>query len=173
MNDLWKNAVAAVFGGDSAALVLDHTNSVYVMSGEQGGNLRRFDRPRSETQGPVAGKVLAVYCDDSMVRSELDNRQELLKMKFKEQGEDVEALRILPSTRDMKNRHPFREEPARPGGPAPSFVRPARTARALTEEQLAAVHQSADHVEDPAVRRALYRALLASAARSDGEEGRK
>ena len=108
-----------------------------------------------------------------MVRSELNNRQELLKMKFKEQGEDVEALRILPSTRDMKNRHPFREEPARPGGPAPSFVRPARTARALTEEQLAAVHQSADHVEDPAVRRALYRALLASAARSDGEEGRK
>ena len=110
VNDLWKNAVAAVFGGDSAALVLDHTNSVYVMSGEQGGNLRRFDRPRSETQGPVEGKVLAVYCDDSMVRSELDNRQELLKMKFKEQGEDVEALRILPSTRDMKNRHPFREE---------------------------------------------------------------
>lgn len=52
-------------------------------------------------------------------------------------------------------------------------MRPARTARALTEEQLAAVHQSADHVEDPAVRRALYRALLASAARSDGEEGRK
>lgn len=98
VNDLWKNAVAAVFGGDSAALVLDHTNSVYVMSGEQGGNLRRFDRPRSETQGPVEGKVLAVYCDDSMVRSELDNRQELLKMKFKEQGEDVEALRILPST---------------------------------------------------------------------------
>ena len=98
VNDLWKNAVAVVFGGDSAALVLDHTNSVYVMSGEQGGNLRRFDRPRSETQGPVEGKVLAVYCDDSMVRSELDNRQELLKMKFKEQGEDVEALRILPST---------------------------------------------------------------------------
>ena len=44
VNDLWKNAVAAVFGGDSAALVLDHTNSVYVMSGEQGGNLRRFGR---------------------------------------------------------------------------------------------------------------------------------
>ncbi|MVN55959.1 hypothetical protein GO744_07335, partial [Gordonibacter sp. ResAG-50] len=86
VNDLWRNAVGAVFGGDSADLVLDHTNSVYVMSGEQGGNLRRFDRPRSETQGSVAGKVLAVYCDDSMVRSELDNRQELLKMKFKEQG---------------------------------------------------------------------------------------
>ena len=172
VNDLWRNAVGAVFGGDSADLVLDHTNSVYVMSGEQGGNLRRFDRPRSETQGAVAGKVLAVYCDDSMVRSELDNRQELLKMKFKEQGEDVEALRILPSTRDMKNRHPFREEAvelARPGAPARSFVRPARTARALTEGQLAAVHQSADQVEDPTVRRALYRALLASAARSDGD----
>ena len=109
-----------------------------------------------------------------MVRSELDNRQELLKMKFKEQGRGRGgAAGYVPSTRDMKNRHPFREEHARPGGPAPSFVRPARTARALTEEQLAAVHQSADHVEDPAVRRALYRALLASAARSDGEEGRK
>ena len=90
-------------------------------------------------------------------------------MKFKEQDEDVEALRILPSTRDMKNRHPFREEAARPGAPARSFVRPVRTARALTEGQLAAVHQSADQVEDPTVRRALYRALLASAARSDGD----
>ena len=98
VNDLWRNAVGAVFGGDSADLVLDHTNSVYVMSGEQGGNLRRFDRPRSETQGSVAGKVLAVYCDDSMVRSELDNRQELLKMKFKEQGEDAAFDCPLPET---------------------------------------------------------------------------
>ena len=170
VNDLWKNAVGAVFGGDSAALVLDHTNSVYVMSGEQGGNLRRFDRPRSETQGVVAGKVLAVYCDDSMVRSELDNRQELLKMKFKEQGEDVEALRILPSTRDMKNRHPFRDEAARAGSSDRSFVRPTRTSRALTEDELAAVHKRASQVEDPIVRRALYRAMLAEAAhREEGE----
>ena len=32
VNDLWRNAVGAVFGGDSADLVLDHTNSVYVIS---------------------------------------------------------------------------------------------------------------------------------------------
>ena len=170
VNDLWRNAVAAVFGGDSAALVLDHTNSVYVMSGEQGGNLRRFDRPRSETQGPVAGKVLAVYCDDSMVRSELDNRQELLKMKFNEQGENVELFKIVPSTRDMKNQHPFRAkeevflQPFGQGGsPAP------RPAKALTDAQQEAVHDTAGTVEDQRVRCALERAMMASKASENGE----
>ena len=170
VNDLWKNAVAVVFGGDSAALVLDHTNSVYVMSGEQGGNLRRFDRPRSETQGPVEGKVLAVYCDDSMVRSELDNRQELLKMKFNEQGENVELFKIVPSTRDMKNQHPFRAkeevfpQPFGQGGsPAP------RPAKALTDAQQEAVRDTAGTVEDQRVRCALERAMMASKASENGE----
>lgn len=172
INELWKNAVSAVFKEGSAALVLDHTNSVYVMTGEQGGSLHRFDRLRSETQGVVAGKVLAVYCDDSMVRSELDNRQELLKMKFREQGEQVEALKILPSTRDMKNRHPFRDEAERDGNPAPAFVRTKRTSRALTEEEVAEAHKRASQVENPAVRRALYRAMLAEAAQSDQSTGK-
>lgn len=169
VNELWQRAVSGVFESDAAALVLDHTNSVYVMSGEQGGSLKRFERPRSEIPGPVRGKILVVYCDDSIVRSELDNRQELLKMIFKKKGEDIEALRILPSTRDMKNRHPFRDKLTDLGTSNTSFVRPSRITRALTEEELATIHKTTNHVENPVVKRALYRAFIASATRSDNE----
>ncbi len=121
VHHLWETSVRCVFK-DAAPLVLEHTNAVYVLSGEQGSDVRRFDRPASETRGrAVEGTVLVVYADDSMVRSELDNRQELLKMKFNEQGENVELFKIVPSTRDMKNQHPFRAkeevfpQPFRPG----------------------------------------------------------
>ena len=106
IHNIWAKAVRDVFK-ESADLVLEHVNAVYVMSGEQGSAVRRFDRPRMEPVS-VDGCVLVVYSDDSIVRSELDNRQELLKMKFREQGEHIEAMRIIPSMRDMKQRHPFR-----------------------------------------------------------------
>ena len=140
VHHLWETSVRCVFK-DAAPLVLEHTNAVYVLSGEQGSDVRRFDRPASETRGrAVEGTVLVVYADDSMVRSELDNRQELLKMKFNEQGENVELFKIVPSTRDMKNQHPFRAkeevfpQPFGQGGsPAP------RPAKALTDAQQEAV----------------------------------
>ena len=110
---------------DAAPLVLEHTNAVYVLSGEQGSDVRRFDRPASETRGrAVEGTVLVVYADDSMVRSELDNRQELLKMKFNEQGENVELFKI-------RSLHPRHEEPASvpgEGGSLSSALRPRRLA---------------------------------------------
>ena len=114
--------------------------------------------------------MLVVYADDSMVRSELDNRQELLKMKFNEQGEDVELFKIVPSTRDMKNQHPFRAkeevfpQPFGQGGsPAP------RPAKALTDAQQEAVRAAGAAVEDQRVRLALERAMTASKASENGE----
>lgn len=170
VHHLWETSVRCVFK-DAAPLVLEHTNAVYVLSGEQGSDVRRFDRPASETRGrAVEGTVLVVYADDSMVRSELDNRQELLKMKFNEQGEDVELFKIVPSTRDMKNQHPFRAkeevflQPFGQGGsPAP------RPAKALTDAQQEAVRAAGAAVEDQRVRLALERAMTASKASENGE----
>ena len=54
------------------------------------------------------GAQLVVYADDSLIRSDLDARQEFLKMKLKEQGEHVETFKILPSRFEMKAHHPFR-----------------------------------------------------------------
>lgn len=159
VNDLWASAVSAVFK-EATILVLEHTNTVYVMSGEQGGNLRRFDRPRSETQQAIQGKVLVVYCDDSTVRSELDNQQEMLKLKFKEQGEDIEALRIIPSTRDMKNRHPFTGPESILVNGAPEFFS-CRPRGSLTAEELEEAHNQAHSVENPFVREAFLRAMIA------------
>ncbi|WP_165042852.1 hypothetical protein [Adlercreutzia sp. ZJ138] len=55
-------------------------------------------------------KQLIVYSDDSMVRSDLDARQEFLKMKLRESGEYIERFKILPSKMDMRSRHPFLDE---------------------------------------------------------------
>ena len=124
VHHLWETSVRCVFK-DAAPLVLEHTNAVYVLSGEQGSDVRRFDRPASETRGrAVEGTVLVVYADDSMVRSELDNRQELLKMKFNEQGENVELLQD-------RSLHPRHEEPASVPGEGrglSSAFRPGRLA---------------------------------------------
>ena len=50
VHHLWETSVRCVFK-DAAPLVLEHTNAVYVLSGEQGSDVRRFDRPASETRG--------------------------------------------------------------------------------------------------------------------------
>lgn len=62
---------------------------------------------------PQGKTLLVVYCDDAMVRSDLDARQEMLKMHLNRQGEHVEAFSIKPARFDMKARHPFREDAQR------------------------------------------------------------
>ena len=186
---LWEEAVRAVFK-DAADLVLDHTNAVYIMSGEQGAAVRRFDRPASEAAAaqPACGNVLVVYADDSMVRSELDNRQELMKMKLRERGEDVEAFRIMPSTRDMRHRHPFRRPegaaPPRAGAPSPvsSPSRPrcadsrggSRSSRPpLSSREEAALREASSRVDDAALARAFEKAMAASRESQNGGTGEK
>ena len=128
VNDLWRNAVAAVFGGDSAApRARPHEQRVRDVGRSKVATCGASTARAARRRGPWRARCWPCTATTAWCAPSVDNRQELLKMKFKEQGEDVEALRILPSTRDMKNRHPFREEPARAGGPAPSFVRPARS----------------------------------------------
>ena len=59
---------------------------------------------------PAGKTLLVVYCDDAMIRSDIDARQEMLKIRLNEQGEHVALFSIKPARFDMKARHPFREE---------------------------------------------------------------
>lgn len=156
VNVAWRNAVEAVYK-DAAEMVLDHVNAVYIMAADE--VVKGAPTKASHTG---TGAQLVVYSDDSLIRSDLDARQEFLKMKLKEQGEHVETFKILPSRFDMKSRHPFRRVEADGGG-----VRPTRPAREqaprvpLTPEEQEALDASVDAVESPTVRRALERAIRA------------
>lgn len=138
----WKEAVTAVYK-NSTQLVLDHINSVVIM----------------EENGYPA---LKVYCDDSLIRSDLDARQEFLKMKLHELGENIETFTIIPSRFDMKARHPFRlheEETTLATSPQTTET---ETQPPLSPEHRQVIQQSAEAVENDAVREALKRAMFAA-----------
>ncbi len=100
VNHIWKTAVEEVYG-DASNLILEHTNAVYIMSAEAVDDAKIADRVAH------GGTVLVVYCDDSMIRSDIDARQEFLKIKINKQGERVEIFSIKVSKFGMKSRHPF------------------------------------------------------------------
>lgn len=165
VNRLWETAVGEVFGA-AARLVLDHTNTVYLMSPDQAADLRRFDRPRSAMQRSFSGNVLVVYADDSLVRSEIDARQQFLVMKCQQLGEQVEAVVIIPAKGAMKARHPFCKQEA-PGGCACSAVHggaagPSEASEPLSTEELEEINHALGEVQNPALREAMRRAIGAN-----------
>ena len=148
----WKCAVEAVYR-DSASLVLDHTNGVYVMKPEQANDPMAARVPAGKT-------LLVVYCDDAMIRSDIDARQEMLKIRLNEQGEHVALFSFKPARFDMKARHPFREEAARAAQQA------ARAAHApdplISPEAAVRLREQAAGVEDKRLRESILKALEAS-----------
>lgn len=138
VRDRWATAVRAVYVSDETVeFILSHVNAVYIVEDE-----------------------LIVYADDSLVRSDLDARQEFLKMALYSQGERVFArFKILPSKFGMKQRHPFG---------APACLNPSRgsleqdqrldAAPTFTESQ---ADQLVSSVSDPSLREALKRAVMA------------
>ena len=148
----WKCAVEAVYR-DSASLVLDHTNGVYIMKPEQAND-------------PMA----AVYCDDAMIRSDIDARQEMLKIRLNEQGEHVALFSIKPARFDMKARHPFREEAVRA---AQQAAQAARTPEPLISSEAAArLREQAAGVEDKRLRESILKALEASGKPGSSKNGK-
>ena len=81
VNVAWRNAVEAVYK-DAAQMVLDHVNAVYIMAADE---VVKGATTKASHTG--TGAQLVVYADDSLIRSDLDARQEFLKMKLKEQGD--------------------------------------------------------------------------------------
>ena len=109
---------------------------------------------------PAGKTLLVVYCDDAMIRSDIDARQEMLKICLNEQGEHVALFSIKPARFDMKARHPFREEAARAAQQA------ARAAHApdplISPEAAARLREQAAGVEDKRLRESILKALEAS-----------
>jgi len=136
-------------------MVLDHVNAVYIMAADE---VVKGATTKASHTG--TGAQLVVYADDSLIRSDLDARQEFLKMKLKEQGEHVETFKILPSRFEMKARHPFRR-PEEDGATARSASREETPRTPLSPEEEAALEASVGAVESPTVRRALERAIRA------------
>ncbi len=148
----WKCAVESVYR-DAACLILDHTNAVYIVSPEK-------------TDDPAAAKVgkgrtlLVVYSDDAMVRSDIDARQEFLKMRLNEQGERVDVFSIKASRRDMLRRHPYREETeAFSSAVAPSTSRPEPQ---IDAEAASRLREQAATVKPAALRESILKALDAN-----------
>lgn len=151
---MWQNAVEAVYK-DAAEMVLDHVNAVYIMAAADVDDVRAADRV---TDG---GTVLVVYSDDSLIRSDLDARQEFLKMKINEQGEHVEAFLIKPSRFDMKARHPFRRDTDDQGVLDVTKTLHPLPLPPLTPEEYNRIAEIAAPVDNAAVRRALEKAVAA------------
>lgn len=157
VNVMWENAVKEVYKDEGQAdYILDHVNAVYIMSADakvKGAGAKGSSGAAGE------GTQLVVYSDDSMVRSDLDARQEFLKMRLREQGEQVESFKIIASRFDMKDRHPFRKEGERTklGG----HVSPdeGEERESLSKEGCEDILKKVGEIEDPSVREALKKAV--------------
>ena len=125
---------------DAAPFVLSHINGVYV-SAEDG----------------VA--CLTVYSDDSLVRSDIDARQEFLKMALLETGEHIESFRIVASRFGMKERHPYADAREKDDDMSNLFDKAERTPLSADDE--AFVESKVEVVKDEKVRDALRRAMIA------------
>ena len=148
----WKRAVEAVYR-QSAPLVLDHTNGVYIMRPEQANDPAAARVPAGKT-------LLVVYSDDAMIRSDLDARQEMLKVRLNEQGEHVALFSIKPARFDMKARHPFREDARLAAGQASAAVRAPEPL--ISHESAQRLREQAGGIEDRRLRESILKALDAS-----------
>lgn len=147
----WRRAVEAVYG-PGAPLVLDHINGIYIMRPDQANDPMAARVPQGKT-------LLVVYSDDAMIRSDLDSRQEMLKIRLNEQGEHVEAFSIKPARFDMKARHPYREQLEKDRREA-AARRPAEPT--LGHEAAERLRKQAATVEDRRLRESIMKALDAS-----------
>lgn len=135
----WRSAIEKVYK-DAAPFILGHVNAVYI--------LRDEDRPGEKT--------LIVYADDSLVRSDIDARQEFVKMALRAEGEEVSRFKILAATLGMRSRHPYAEE----GLSGREADAPA-VRRQLTDEDRANVDSCVSVIEDPRLRESAKRAMIA------------
>ena len=135
VTSLWKKAIEAVYG-DSASFILEHINAVYIIQEE-------------------GTKKLVVYADDSLVRSDIDARQEFIKMELFKFGEHVSSCKILASRFNMKQRRPFAP------GEAISTAPVKLERKTLTHEQRECIEACVGGIENEKVRAALRNAMTA------------
>ena len=115
--------------------ILDHTNAVYVFDNE----------------GTVE---MHVYMDNSIFASEVNNLRALILQESNiKYGEAIEELCIHISFGQMRTLYPFKNEGARPVDQNPPVP--------LDSEELARVEQAAQTIENPQLRAAFKKAMIA------------
>lgn len=189
--DAWKNAVVDVYS-DAASIILTHTNAVYIMREKVGGPLqvsstaptkKEFADKKDPSKEKVSretsagymdmqpsGKLLILYSDDSLVRSDIDARQEFLKMRLRYYGEHVESFRILPSRMGMRQRHPFSE--ALTEGISVDSNEGGFLKKAIPSKDYEALLSKIENVGEVSVRTSLKKAVTAYVSR-EGDEFEK
>ncbi|MDO5117796.1 MAG: hypothetical protein Q4D34_04845 [Eggerthellaceae bacterium] len=141
---LFRQAIEQVYK-DKASYVLSHINAVYIMKNDD-----------------TTDKELIIYADDSLIRADLDARQEFIKVALFAQGEEIRTARFIASRGNMKKHHPFVEiEDIEYDNPQ-YLVYFTQTHHPLDDEQQAAVEAATDLIEDQRVAQSFSKAMRAN-----------
>lgn len=179
---MWKAALEAC-AGPAAAVILDHTNSVYIIRNREtdedvSRETSSVPAGRSKSVAanagahPMRGKrqacpgELIVYVEDSLIAAEIDARREMIKLKFLELfGEEIDTFRIRVSRGKYKMNHPYREE-----GKSDAEKKTPR--EPLSEQRMAQINEELLAVPNERVREALKRAMISDleAKKAEGAE---
>lgn len=132
-NERYRQAVVATWHENPAAadFLLKSTCSLY---------LKRDDAPRKAAPAGADARpplVMGVYLNDSMARSELNARREVLRLALAQVGTRVDEIVIHPATGNMRQRRVFPEGIAGKDGALqaasqPSGRRPADASTAVS-----------------------------------------
>ncbi len=139
----------------AADYVLAHVNGFYI---------HKDDTPRKSAFRDRDHILCTVYADDGTIRSDIDARQELLRLALAREGIHYDELRILPSKFDMRARRPYPEAVERiarvmrgelpEGGVRTTDERPDPPSAATVED-------ATSRLEDPRLAERLREAMLA------------
>ena len=151
VQNAFARAVERVFRGDAAArVVLEHVQAVYVM---------RDTRPYKK--GATPDVYLYIYSSDSTVRSELDFRQDWIRLALADEDIHYDRVKIYASKMGMKKRRPYEEYLSQKDADARERARLDSDVvrHNLSESEMCDI---ASCVEDAGVRNALLRAMQAT-----------
>ncbi len=98
----FKNCIVEIYGNNSW-VILEKINGVYILKGNKEKNLRKSTNKINR---------LVVYTNDSLIHSELDSRQEEIKLYFKVKKENIDSFEIYSSKFNMRNRFIYSNEVA-------------------------------------------------------------
>ena len=167
VKEMWAGVIEATCGA-AARMLLDHTNSVYIIRGPARGLSRAARRDAAAADAPDE-KTLIVYVDDSLVAAELDARREMIKLRLLERfNERIDAFHIAVSRGSYRHMHPFRRQESGEGDTL-SAVRPVP----LSDRRLEEIERAVSVVPDERVRKALKRAMISDLQWKLGESAQK
>ena len=141
---MFREALEQVYK-ETAPYMLSHINAVYIKKDES-----------------TDKKELIIYADDSLVRADLDARQEFIKAALFAKGEDISTVRFIASRGNVKKRHPFVEIKDNDYDNLQYLVYFAQTHHPLDEGQEAAVEAASELIEDPRVAQSFSKAMRAN-----------